>query len=477
MTGAPFLVVLALLQQSQGSATVEELPNDAPAQQYAPPAPSYAPPAPSYAPSRSAYSGSGGSGEGGSLHFRAALEVGPQSFPSGTRGGGQDLFAFAFPQLGVDGGEDFEFMLGAPLRFRVLDAEPKQTANDYGAHLRREDWDERSDFGQVVRLLRIGEEGRGRFNMQLGPLTEETLGYGHLVGRYTNQLNPDYHPAGGDLNLRVGPVQVEALVSDVLAARLFSGEVRLDIGRLASNDEAKFDRYHVIAAAAHDFGDAGGKTAAITAVELGGDAALYKNEKVQLFALASGGTRVGVEPMDVGGLLGFAIHGQPKETLDISGRLEGRYQGGAFRFGLFGAGYELSRFSATGLSEPAIADERLPRNFSGFGEVSVALGDGREEGPEVVASAAGEYFAFGRVDADLALRFRLPGGKAGGIARVVLTGLLDNPRYSVNLLGTYRLIPGLYAWAGGGTVHFPQPDGSLVRGVTAGAGVGIDFER
>jgi hypothetical protein len=181
--------------------------------------------------------------------------------------------------------------------------------------------------------------------------------------------------------------------------------------------------------------------------------------------------------MDVGGLLGFAIRAQPKESLDISGRLEGRYQGGAFRFGLFGAGYELARFSATGLSEPSLADERLPQHFSGFGEVSVAMGDGREEGPEVVASAAGEYFSFGRVDADLALRFRLPGGKAGGIARVVLTGLLDKPRYSVNLMGTYRLVPGLYAWAGGGTVHVPQPDGSLARGVTAGAGVGIDFER
>lgn len=474
MTGAPFYLLLAVLQQQpQASSTVEEVPNDAPAAQSWP-APSSVTSTPwSSAP---AADSSGGSGEGGGVGFQAALELGPLSFPSGTRGGKQDLFAFVFPQLGVDGGEDFEFIIGAPLRFRLLDEEPLQQANDYGAHLRREDWDERSDFGQVVRRLRIGSES-GPFQLRVGPMVEETVGYGHLVGRYTNVLNPDYHPAGGTISFSAGPTQVQLFASDVLAARLFSGEVRLDIGRLASDSDSNFDRYHAIASVAHDFGEAGGVTPAMTAVQVGGDAALYKSEKLQLFALASGGARVDVDTPEPGAAVGLAIRGQPSGDLDISGRLEGRYQGGSFRFGLFGAGYELSRFSATGLAEPPLADERLARHFSGFGEVSVAMGDGRGEGLDVVASAAGEYFAFGRVDADLALRFQLPGGKAGGIARVVITGLLDKPRYSASLAGTYRLLPALYVWAGGGTVHFPQADGSLVRGVTAGGGVGVDFER
>lgn len=475
MSGAPFFVLLAVLQQQpQASSTVEEVPNDVPSAQsgsgYS--APVTATPW-SSAP---AAEDSGGSGEGGGVSFQASLEVGPLSFPSGTRGGKQDLFASVFPQLGVDGGEDFEFILGAPLRFRLLDEEPKQQQDDHGAYLRREDWDERSDFGQVVRRLRIGSE-EGRFMLRVGPFVEETLGYGHLVGRYSNVLNPDYHPAGGSVSFSAGPTQVQVLASDVLAARLFAGEVRLDIGRVASDDDTNFDRYHAIASVAHDFGDAGGVTPAMTAVQLGGDAALYKSEKLQLFAMASGGARVDVGMPDPGAAVGLAIRGQPSEDLDISGRLEGRYQGGSFRFGLFGAGYELSRFSATGLAEPSLSDERLARHFSGFGEVSVAMGDGRGEGLDLVASAGGEYFSFGRVDADLALRFQLPGGKAGGIARVVITGLLDKPRYSANLAGTYRVLPALYVWAGGGTVHVPQGDGSLVRGVTAGAGVGVDFER
>ena len=279
MTGAPFFVLLAVLQQQpQASSSVEELPADAPEARVnaAPALQVYAPPPPA----------SGGSGEGDGVGFMASLEVGPLSFPSGPRGGGQDLFAFAFPQLGVDGGEDFEFMLGAPLRFRLLDEDPRQQADDFGAYLRREDWDERSDYGQVVRRLRVGTEA-GRFMLRVGPFVEETLGYGHLVGRYTNMLNPDYHPAGGSLSFNLGPTQVQLLASDVLAARLFAGDVRLDIGRLSSEDEKHFDRYHAILSVAHDFGRAGGETPGITAVQLGGDAAFVKEEKLQLFALLS----------------------------------------------------------------------------------------------------------------------------------------------------------------------------------------------
>ena len=72
-----------------------------------------------------------------------------------------DGFGVALPRLGVKGGEDFEFELGAPLRLRLYDQEPLQRAQDYG-RLRRQDWDERSDFAQVVRHLRIGRRGEPR---------------------------------------------------------------------------------------------------------------------------------------------------------------------------------------------------------------------------------------------------------------------------------------------------------------------------
>ncbi|RKG73314.1 hypothetical protein [Corallococcus terminator] len=446
MTGAPFVALLALLHSQ--SSYIEEVPNEE--------------------QESSAPASSGGIG------FRALLEVGPLSFPSGTPGGEQDLFAYAYPSLGVDGGEDFAFMLGAPLRFRLLDNPPEQKDEDYGAWLRRQDWDERSDYGQVVRLLRIGDES-GRFGLRIQPFLEESLGRGYLVNRYDNQLSPDYHPAGGTLSFAVGPARVELLASDVLAARIFSGEFLLDLGRVVSGSENHFDRYLLRASVAHDFGEAGGVTPEATVASVGGEVAIYKGERLRSWALLAGGARLNAGAQDVGGLLGIAFEGDFKGT-QLSVTLQGRRQGGGFRFGFFGAGYELARFSAVGLSEEPQADQRVPKDFSGYIEMSVARGGGTDS-TEVVASGAVEYSAFGRADGDFSLSFSSPGDETRGIVRAVVMGLGDRPRYSFAVEGRQRVLPALYIWASGATVHFPQPDGSLVRGVSAGAGVGVDFAR
>jgi hypothetical protein len=445
MTGAPLVALLALL--SSQSSTVEEVP----------------------------FEDGSGSGSGGRrVRFKALLEAGPLSFPSGTPGGEQDLFAFAYPALGLEVGEDFALMLGAPLRFRLLDNPPAQKDQDYSAWIRRADWDERSDFGQVVRQLSIGDES-GRFGLRVQPFVDESLGRGYLVNRYDNQLNPDYHPAGGTASFAVGPARVQLLATDVLAARVFSGEVLLDVGRIVSGTESHYDRYLVRASAAHDFGDAGGVTPEATVASVGGEVAMYKGERLRSWALVAGGARLNAGAQDVGGLLGVAFEGAFKGT-QLSVTLQGRRQGGGFRFGYFGAGYELARFSAVGLSAEPQTDQRVPKDFSGYVELSVARGDGPESA-EVVASGAVEYSAFGRADGDVALSFASPGGKTRGVARLVVMGLGDRPRYSLAAELRQRVLPALYVWGAGATVHFPQADATLVRGVSVGAGVGLDFER
>jgi hypothetical protein len=452
MNAAPFLVLLTVLQQSSTAGN------------------SYA----GY--SSSSYENSGGSSGGSGTTFRLALEAGPLSLPSGTQGGGQDLFAQALPMARLEVGENFALELGAPLRFRLLDEEPKQTADDYSGHLRRQDWDTPSDFGQILRQLYISRED-GRFSLYAGPFIDFTLGEGHLVERYSNQLSPDYHPAGAAVTFNLGAARVHAAASDVLSTRLFAGELRLDIGRLASTNDERFDRYHAIAALAHDFGRVGEvSTDSITAALVGGDAALYKGERLQVFAMAGAGSRVDVGTPDIGGFLGLAVRGAT-ESVDVSGRLEGRYQGGSFRFGLFGPSYELARFSATGLSEPPLSEERLERHVSGYGELRLNMGSDALEDRSITLSAAGEYFAFGRVDTDLALSFRLPGGRTVSTARVILTGLGAQPRYSAMVELRQRLLPWLYAWGAAGTVHFPQPEGSLAHGFTAGAGAAVELNR
>lgn len=451
MNAAPFLVLMSLLQQtssySGGSATVEEVSSE------------------EDSAGDSAYT------------FRLALEAGPLSFPSGTRGGGQDIFALAMPVARMTRGESFTLELGAQLRFRLLDADPKQMAQDFGGYLRREDWDTTSDYGQVLRELRIGRDDTVA-QFYAGPLSVFTLGEGHLVERYDNQLSPDYHPAGAQLTINVGPARILASASDVLSLRLFGGELLLDIGRLVSQQDKHFDRYHAIASVAHDFGRVGEeRTESISAALLGGDAALYKGEHLQLFAIGGAGSRVDEGTPDIGAFAGFTIRGNTGRV-DISGRLEGRYQGGGFRFGLFGPSYELARFSATGLSEPPIGDEVMDKNLAGFAELKLGLGseDVLEE-LYVSASASGEHFTIGRTDTDFALALRFPGARTIATARVIVVGIGTHPRYSVHAELRQRVLDWLYLWGAGGTVHFPQPDGTLVPGYTAGAGAGVDFSR
>ena len=444
MNAAPFLLLLAVLQQ-----TPDEVGGEA-----------------------------GSEAEPG-MKFRLGLEAGPLSFPSGTRGGGQDFFALASPMARLEN-PHFAVELGAPLRFRLLDKDPQQAADDYGPRLRREDWDTKSDYGQVLRKLRIGQKEKV-FHLHAGPLTAFTLGEGHLVDRYENRLSPDYHPAGAVATINVGPTRVQLAASDVLSPRLFAGELRMDIGMLVSAEERKEERkerFYGIASVAHDFGQAGEEgPGGITAVLLGGNAALYKGEHLQLFALAAGGTRVDTRT-DIGALGGFAFRGLSESNrVEVSGRVEARYQGGTFRFGLFGPSYELARFSATGLSEAPLSDEVLPRHLSGFGEVKLRVGSNAVEELQMSASASGEYFAFGRTDTDLALTMVLPGGKTTAIARLIIVGVGTQPRYSVRATVQQRVLDSLYIWGSGSTLHFPQPDNTLVRGVSLGAGVGVDFHN
>ena len=468
MTGAPLLALLALVstQQPEASSTIQELPPEG----------GDAAGASSVTAARLGEQAPPGSSLGGEgFGFSAQLEAGGLSLPSGTPGGGQDLFARVYPSLGLTKGETFVLRLGANLRLRVIDEDPKQTETDYGAHLRREDWDELSDAGQVVRMLRIGQEGRP-FLLRVESFSEETLGRGYLVNRYSNTLSPDYHPAGGSITFVKGAVRAEVLASDVLAARIFAGEALLDLGRIASDNDKRFDRYLLRLSAAHEAGRAGGTSPKMTLASVGGDVALYKGDRLRTWALLAGGARFseGHTP-DFGGLLGIAMEGQTQSGTQLSVTLQGRKQGGTFRFGMFGSDYELGRFSGVGLREVPLADELLESGYAGYLELSMAKG-----GPDqlmLLGSLAAQYFGFGRTDLDVSMGFELPGARTRVLARAMLTALGDRPRYSLGVEVRQRVLNHFYAWGSGGTVHFPQPDGTLVPGFTAGAGVGVDFQR
>lgn len=410
--------------------------------------------------------------------FRAAAELSALSFPSGTPEGGQDGFVQLTPVFGVESGEDFAFELGANLRTRLFDAPPSQRDFDHEGLLRREDWDERSDFGQLLRVLKIGADGAA-FSLRAGPLGQYTLGRGHVVSRYSNRLNPNYHPAGAVLTLSTGPVRVEAMTSDVLAPRIVAGELALDVARLFGALEDQFDRYHAAVTAAHDFGLAGQVASPLTLMSLEADAQLWRSRRLRLFAHGAVGTRLGEAIPTVGFLLGTTADFDAG-TMRLSGRLEGRFGGGRFRHGMIGYGYELQRFADTGQFAPSIASQVFPDTFSELIEVAVTAGTDADvfaDRPQVTVSASFEHFhlATSRIDWDLNAQVRY--GHAVAKLRTGVVGMFEQPRFTLGAEGRYRFAPSFYALANLGTQYFPQPDGSLTRGFALGVGAAVDFER
>ncbi|MGA9525331.1 MAG: hypothetical protein WBV82_27985, partial [Myxococcaceae bacterium] len=389
----------------------------------------------------------------GPARFRGALELSALSFPSGTPGGSQDLFIVAAPSLSFDGGSDFGLELGAPLRLRVFDDPPQQHSRDHWNVLRREDWDETSDFGQVLRELRIGAEA-SPIQLRAGLFSGYTLGHGQLISRYGNQVNPNYHPAGASLVAFLGPTRTELFASDILGGRILAGTFSLDLARTFNRPQDTWDRWHAGVDIASDFGRAGGSSPPMTLAWVFLDGVVFRGEQTQVAAHVGGGGRYDSREPSFGATLGLALDAQPR-GMKWGGRLELRKQNGGFRQGMIGYDYELARFSAIGLGFMPIAAEVLPDNWSVYGEVSTAIGGGDPEArgvPDVVASVAVERYFWGRTHVDVSVSGRALQGKLTGGARLAITGLGEAPRYLAGVEARWRFLPSLYALGQGGTV-------------------------
>lgn len=413
------------------------------------------------------------------ISFEGAVQADLGAFPSGFGENGLDLMAAVHPVIAFAVGEDFGIALGPTFRFRLLDTAPSNWPSDAGQVLRGADWDELSDFGQIVESLWIGPQ-TGRLRLRLGPARKKSLGLGHLLWRYSNRNNADYHPASGQAALGVGPVDLELFASDILGARLFVGELTWDLGSTFSAERNLKNRFLLAFELAHDANlaarpfrpDPGAPTPAmapVTLLHLDASAVLVRSTALRWMVMLGGGARADVR-FDLGFLMGTTLDAT-LGGVGISTRLELRKQKGGFRQGYFGPMYELQRFVDVGFSGPSLGDATLPDGFSGFAELRVGLG------ARMSFDAAAEYFSVGRLDLDGGLSLALLDEWLLLSLRTTLLGLAQAPRYGFSGSLRARLFPSFYVTAEGGTLFFPQVDGSLVRGVAFSAGVGVDFQR
>lgn len=381
----------------------------------------------------------------------------------------QDAYVTVRPLVGMAWGDAVTLEVGADLRLRIIDQPPFKPVADYGGFLRRKDWDTLSDYGQLLQALRAGEPETLVW-LEAGPTRRKTLGLGHLVARYSNQDNPDYHPAAATLAARYKALRGELFASDVLDYRLFALEAVLDVGRVLVSSADGWNRFHVAFSVAHD----GGRPA-VTLFHGDADALLYRGQTLRFTVLAGLGARApdAVDPRaDFGVLGGAAVDAAFENGLALGGKVEVRKQGGGFRHAYFGAGYELARFAGVGLAGTPRAAEQLPDGFS----LAVELRG--SAGAYVSVDLSAEHFpAWVRTDLDALASVELVDHRVTASARFTAVGIPLQPRYAFSAEARVRLVASVYAVGSGGTVFFPQADGTLARGFFGNAGLGIDFEK
>ncbi len=447
------------------AAAAQEPPTDEPPLPPPPPPPQqpprYVQPNAPFAPPPQLESSDGGTG---GLLIRGGVEAGFTSWPSGSP---QDLFFDIRPLLSLSSGDDFGIDLGATFHLRVFDDPPEDRSRDIGGVLRRADWDELSDFGQILHFLRIGKLDSA-FWVRAGAVTFKTFGEGHLINRYSNQDNPEYHPASAAAGVRLGPVRAEAFISDILGARIFAGLAGLELGRLIASDPKWFDRFWFTLEGAYDAGQAGGVSPTATLFELDFTAVFFRSSVMRWQVLTGAGMRVNSK-VDGGALLGLSADFDLDGFL-FSAKIEGRKQAGGYRQGFFGPQYEISRFIGSGFSGVPLADEVLPDSFSFYGEVRVG------KRGFLVAEAELEHFIWGRTDFDVSVTGEMFGSRFTTAARFTGVALGVLPRYAVSADARFRIFRSLYLYGAGGTLFFAQVNGTLTRGVFISAGVGGDFQ-
>ena len=308
----------------------------------------------------------GGIEAASTLSLRGAAEADLGLFPSGFGENGFDLMTTLHPVIGFSVGDVFGIEFGPTFRLRIIDTPALNRPSDLGGVLRGADWDELSDYGQILQSLRIGKE-TGLFHVRLGPARKKTLGLGHLLWRYSNQANADYHPASGQAVLRAGPIRAEFFASDILGARLFAGEVAWDIGGTFSSDAAVKDRYVLALELVHDANLAARPfrpdpsverytLPSVTLLHLDASAVLVRSAALRWMVMAGTGTRANTTS-DLGFLVGMTLDANVKEV-GFSTRIELRKQAGGFRHGFFGPMYELQRFVDIGYRGPSLGRAR-----------------------------------------------------------------------------------------------------------------------
>ncbi len=100
-----------------------------------------------------------------------------------------------------------------PLNLRVIDNDPENN-DDYGGIIRKEDWDEPSEYLKIIRYVRYGHKhSRDLLFVRVGELAA-SIGHGTIMDRYMNNIDVNTFRVGSQLDVYTNYGGIETVVSD-----------------------------------------------------------------------------------------------------------------------------------------------------------------------------------------------------------------------------------------------------------------------
>ena len=293
----------------------------------------------------------------------------------------------------------FRMGIWAPLNLRTVDEDPQ----DEGV-VRREDWDEASEWFRILRFVEVGHPRKGPLYARYGELVANTMGHGTIVDAYYNSIDLDHYQGGLAFRLDLGPFGGELLADNladpsVLGTRLFARPVRIVtgdtglLGRLTTAISIVTDLFAPTRAILDDekvqeISETGFPRATREGTTLIGfdlELPLLDSDELVVMPYLDLNSHIGAGG---GAHLGVLNLWEPSDSFRLSIRLEARLLGPGYLPGYISALYEIERFryrNAVPKLAYARSDEADVTNGGGMAELGATIFDalvvkGRYEG-------------------------------------------------------------------------------------------------
>ncbi len=171
---------------------------------------------------------------------------------------GTTYFAAFTPQINYNtevAEQPLDMSFGVPVRLQLLDPRPPTSGDSRGwshfGRIRKQDWDEVSDFAQIIRNITFGGK-EGHFYFDVNAFKSSSLGHGTLLKRYNPNLNLNSRQVSAELDAFGDYGGGELYVNNITGPSLIGGLVFAKPLSLVDRDSYVMRSFSIGATAAAD---------------------------------------------------------------------------------------------------------------------------------------------------------------------------------------------------------------------------------